>query len=54
MESHAAIITEHKAKLDQLGAELGAIEVAVGYAGNDGIDHRSNKRRRKWWWGLWG
>jgi len=54
MESHTAIIAEHTAILDELGAELGAIEATEGCAGNDGSEHRSNKRRRKWWWGLWG
>jgi hypothetical protein len=52
---HVAIIAEHRAKVEELDAELGVIESAEG--GNEDyeiIEHRSNKRRRKWWWGLWG
>eukprot|EP00984_Skeletonema_dohrnii_P032103 scaffold25545_cov78-Skeletonema_dohrnii-CCMP3373.AAC.3 len=41
-------------KLEQLGAELAAInEAAQGCRAEDG-ESRIIKRRRKWWWGLWG
>jgi hypothetical protein len=51
---HAAIIAQHRTKVDELDAELGAIEAAEGNECNEEIEHRSNKRRRKWWWGLFG
>ena len=44
MESHTAIIAEHTAILDELGAELGAIEAMEGCAGKGKSEHRSNKR----------
>ena len=46
-EYHAAIIAEHRAKVEELDAELAAIEALEGNEGNEEIEHNSNKRRRK-------
>ena len=51
---HAAIAAEHITKVEELNAELAAIEAVEGNIGNDEMDNRSNKRRRTWWWGLLG
>eukprot|EP00984_Skeletonema_dohrnii_P009227 scaffold3521_cov151-Skeletonema_dohrnii-CCMP3373.AAC.9 len=45
MEYHAAKAAEHRNKVEELGAELAAIEVAEGNV--DRLDSQSNKRRRK-------
>ena len=53
MEYHAAkaaeyvaMAAEQRAKLEELGARLKAIEATEGPAGNDEVEHRSNKRLR--------
>jgi hypothetical protein len=51
---HAAIAAEHITKVEELNAELAAIEAVEGNIGNDEMDNRSNKRRLTWWWGLLG
>jgi Ran GTPase-activating protein (RanGAP) involved in mRNA processing and transport len=43
----SAIIAEHRAKVEELDAELGVIEVAEGNEVNEEIEYRSNKRLRK-------
>jgi hypothetical protein len=43
----------HAAKLEELDAELATIEESESQVVEVG-ESRSNKRRRKWWWGLWG
>jgi hypothetical protein len=46
---HAAKAAEHRAKMEELDAELAAIEgVEGGSEVNEEIEHRSSKRRRKW------
>ena len=45
---YRAIAAEHEAKAEQLDAKLAAMEESTaGNEGDDDIDHRSNKRRRK-------
>eukprot|EP00985_Skeletonema_marinoi_P018041 scaffold10020_cov161-Skeletonema_marinoi.AAC.27 len=44
----------HAAKLEELDAELAAInESERDVVGVESGESRSSKRRRKWWWGLW-
>jgi len=44
----------HAAKLEELDAELAAINELEGdVVGIENDESRSSKRRRKWWWGLW-
>eukprot|EP00984_Skeletonema_dohrnii_P019405 scaffold9263_cov84-Skeletonema_dohrnii-CCMP3373.AAC.2 len=44
----------HAAKLEELDAELEAInESERDVVGIESDESRSSKRRRKWWWGLW-
>jgi hypothetical protein len=46
VSKHAAIVAEHRAKLEQLVDELTTMgEAGEGYEGNNEIEHRSNKRR---------
>ena len=52
---HAAIVAEHRNKMEELDAKLASMDDAVEVnEGSNELEHRSNKRRRKWWWGLWG
>jgi len=52
---YAAKVAEHRAKAEQLDAKLVSMEEAVeGNERDQDNGLRSNKRRRKWWWGLWG
>eukprot|EP00985_Skeletonema_marinoi_P014096 scaffold7078_cov148-Skeletonema_marinoi.AAC.3 len=52
---HAAIVAEHRTKIEELDAKLTSMDEAVEVnEGSNELEHRSNKRRRKWWWGLWG
>jgi len=52
---HAAIVAEHRNKMEELDAKLASMDEAVEVnEGSNELEHRSNKRRRKWWWGLWG
>eukprot|EP00985_Skeletonema_marinoi_P004786 scaffold2079_cov142-Skeletonema_marinoi.AAC.5 len=54
---HNAIIAEYITKAGEVEAEIATIEAADGHDGHVvdiGSEPRSNKRPRKWWWGLWG
>eukprot|EP00984_Skeletonema_dohrnii_P003526 scaffold1188_cov78-Skeletonema_dohrnii-CCMP3373.AAC.3 len=52
---HAAVVAEHRMKMEKLDAKLASMDEAVEVnEGSNELEHRSNKRRRKWWWGLWG
>eukprot|EP00984_Skeletonema_dohrnii_P021305 scaffold10614_cov82-Skeletonema_dohrnii-CCMP3373.AAC.2 len=52
---HAAIVAEHRNKMEELDGKLTSMDEAVDVnEGSNKLEHRSNKRRRKWWWGLWG
>eukprot|EP00985_Skeletonema_marinoi_P027501 scaffold22690_cov87-Skeletonema_marinoi.AAC.1 len=54
---HKAIIAEYRTKAGEVEAEIATIEAADGHDGHVvdiGSEPRSNKRPRKWWWGLWG
>jgi len=52
---HAGIVAEHRNKMEELDAKLASMDEAVEVnEGSNELEHRSNKRRRKWWWGLWG
>ena len=45
----------HATKLEQLDAELAAMDDAArGAVEVESEEPRRSKRRRKWWWGLWG
>eukprot|EP00984_Skeletonema_dohrnii_P006989 scaffold2487_cov98-Skeletonema_dohrnii-CCMP3373.AAC.7 len=52
---YAGIVAEHRTKMEELDAKLASMDEAVEVnEGSNDLEHRGNKRRRKWWWGLWG